>query len=206
MPLPLLAVSVLGLVALGVLALLAWREVAASRAAQHDRDVVTAHWESLVMQRRDLRLAVDAAGVPALHGRAGLFGYVIRVGDEGPSQGRPWACAAAITAASSLTVRRHGDASSTLPDLADGLRTGDDDFDAVFEVRCDDADAARACLGPDVRAAMLALPAAWACLDDGGLRLDLGSSATAVDHALVDALRDLVVAVGRASSRAVAAG
>ena len=73
-------------------------------------------------------------------------------------------------------------------------------------MRCDDADAARACLGVDVRTAMLALPAAWACLDDGGLRLDLGSSATAVDHALVDALRDLVVAVGRASSRAVAAG
>ena len=74
------ALSLLGLLAL-VARLLLDRGVVRRRVA--DRDVVTAHWESLVMQRRDLRLAVDALGVPTLHGRAGAIPYTIQISAPG---------------------------------------------------------------------------------------------------------------------------
>ncbi len=177
------------------------------RRGRLDRTVVTAHWESLVMQRRDLRLAVDAVGVPTLHGRAGSVAYTIQVSPaDGPWGGRPLAQTAALAGAPRIALRRKGEESVPVPGMPAELSTGDDDFDAVFEVRCDDPEAARARLGGTVRAAMLAIPGAFAWADGEGLRVDLGASATAIDGALLDALREVLVGVAGAAPPAVAAG
>ena len=202
-----LIVALLGLAVLLLMGAGAYADAAGRKRAADDRASISAHWEALVMQRADLRLAVDAAGVPTLHGRAGGFGYAIRLHEGGgPWAGRPWASAAAVTATSGITLCRRDGEGAPVPGLRDGIETGDADFDAVFEVRCDDAEAARARLAHDVRAAMLTLPGAYACLDEDGLRIDLGTSATAIDHALLDSLGEVLVALGRAAPPAVAAG
>lgn len=198
------ALFLLALVAFGARALL---DRASTLRREGDRDVVTAHWESLVMQRRDLRLAVDALGVPTLHGRVGPLAYTIQVSaPDGPWGARPLAHAPGLSGATRLALARKGERDVPVPGLPAGLTTGDDDFDAVFEVRCDDPEAARERLGRDVRAAMLAIPGAFAWVDADGLRVDLGASATTIDHALLDALRDVLRGIGRAAPPAVAAG
>lgn len=203
-PLVLAAALLVALFVLGARALL---DAASSRRLGADRDVVAAHWESLVMQRRDLRLAVDARGVPTLHGRVGSLAYTIAVSaPEGPWGQRPIARAAAARGASRLALSRKGERGVPVPGLPAALTTGDDDFDAVFDVRCDDPEAARAGLGREVRAALLAIPGAFVCLDADGLRVDLGASATSIDHALLDALRDVLRGIGAAAPPAVAAG
>lgn len=198
------ALLLLALIALGARAVL---DRAALQRRTSDRNVVTAHWESLVMQRRDLRLAVDVLGVPTLHGRVGSIAYTIQLSaDDGPWGHRPLAHAPSLSSAIPLAVVRKGERDAPVPALPSGITTGDDDFDAVFEVRCDDPEAARARLGREVRAAMLAIPAAFAWADADGLRVDLGASATVLDHALLDALRDVLQGVAAAVPPAVAAG
>lgn len=198
------ALLLLALLALGARALL---DRAALQRRTSDRNVVTAHWESLVMQRRDLRLAVDVLGVPTLHGRVGSVAYTIQLSDEDGAWGhRPFAHAPSLGGTTRLAVVRKGERDAPVPALPSELTTGDDDFDAVFEVRCDDPEAARAGLGREVRAAMLAIPGAFAWADAGGMRVDLGASATVLDHALLDALRDVLQGVAAAVPPAVAAG
>lgn len=198
------ALLLLGLVALGVRALF---DRASIQRGVTDRDVVTAHWESLVMQRRDLRLAVDAFGVPTLHGRVGPIAYTIQVSAGGGPWGlRPLAHASIPSSTGRIALCRKGEREVPVPGLPAALTTGDDDFDAVFEVRCDDPEAARAQLGVDVRAALLAIPGAFAWADADGLRVDLGASPTRIDDALLDALRDVLQGIGTAAPPAVAAG
>ncbi len=198
------ALSLFALFALGARALV---DRAAIRRGRFDRTLVTAHWESLVMQRRDLRLAVDAVGVPTLHGRVGSVAYTIQVSpSEGPWGGRPLAQTAALAGATRIALRRKGEEAVPVPGMPAELSTGDEDFDAVFEVRCDDPEAARARLGNAVRAALLAIPGAFAWADGEGLRVDLGASATSIDPALLDALRDVLVGLTGAAPPAVAAG
>lgn len=198
------ALSLLCLFALGGTVLV---DRAKGHRGRLDRAAVTAHWESLVMQRRDLRLAVDALGVPTLHGRAGSVAYTIAVSAlDGPWGGRPLAQTAAIAGTTRIALYRKGEQALPVPGLPAELSTGDEDFDAVFEVRCDDPEAARARLGRAVRAAMLAIPGAFAWADGEGLRVDLGESATAIDHALLDALREVLQGIGGAAPPAVAAG
>jgi hypothetical protein len=178
-----------------------------ARRADVGRDVVTAHWESLVMQRRDLRLAVDALGVPTLHGRVGPVAYTIQVSaPDGPWGGRPLAHASGLADAARITLARKGERELPVPALPAALTTGDEEFDAVFDARCDDPDSARARIGREVRAPLLAIPGAFAWVDPGGLRIDLGASATRIDHALLDALRDVLQGIAAASPPAVAAG
>ena len=192
------------LIALGVWALLG--RVALMQRV-NDRNIVTAHWESLVMQRRDLRLAVDAGGVPTLHGRVGAVAYTIELSARGGAWGdRPLAHAATLAHGPRVALVRKGVAGVPVPGLPAMITTGDDDFDAVFEVRCDDPEAVRARLGLEVRAALLAIPGAFAWVDADGLRVDLGASATTIDHALLDALRDVLLGLGCAAPPAVAAG
>ena len=204
----LLLASVLLLLALFALGARSLLDRAATRRVGADRDVVTAHWESLVMQRRDLRLAVDDVGVPTLHGRVGAVAYTIQVSAaDGPWGARPLARAATgASRVGRIALARRGEREVPVPGLPATLTTGDDDFDAVFDVRCDDPEAARAGLGREVRAALLAIPGAFACLDADGLRVDLGASATTIDHALLDALRDVLRGFGAAAPPAVAAG
>lgn len=198
------ALSLLGLLAL-IARLLLDRGAVRRRVA--DRDGVTAHWESLVMQRRDLRLAVDALGVPTLHGRAGAIPYTIQVSaPDGPWGGRPLAHASSLAAAARISLGRKGERELPVPSLPAALTTGDEEFDAVFDLRCDDPDGARARVGREVRAALLSIPGAFAWVDAGGLRVDLGASATSIDHALLDSLRDVLQGVGAAPPPAVAAG
>ncbi|MBK8692863.1 MAG: hypothetical protein IPN17_11360 [Deltaproteobacteria bacterium] len=204
---PLIFAAALLLLALFTFAIRALLDRAALQRRTSDRNVVTAHWESLVMQRRDLRLAVDAQGVPTLHGRVGPIAYTIRVSAlDGPWGGRPLAQAPSLSNTPRIALSRKGEREVPVPGLPSELTTGDDDFDAVFEVRCDDPEAARAGLGREVRAAMLAIPAAFACADAEGLRVDLGASATVIDHAMLDALRDVLRGLGSAAPPAVAAG
>lgn len=204
---PLLLAAALALLALGALAVRVLLDRGTVRRRVADRDVVTAHWESLVMQRRDLRLAVDALGVPTLHGRAGAIPYTIQVSvSDGPWGGRPIAHASGLAHDARIALVRKGEREAPVPALPAAVTTGDADFDAVFDARCDEPEAARARLGRDVRAALLAIPGAFARVDADGLRVDLGPSATTIDHALLDALRDVVRGIGAAAPPAVAAG
>ncbi|MDB4931873.1 MAG: hypothetical protein JWM10_4357, partial [Myxococcaceae bacterium] len=145
---PLLLAAALALLALGAFVVRALLDRGVVRRRVADRDVVTAHWESLVMQRRDLRLAVDALGVPTLHGRVGAIPYTIQVSaSDGPWGGRPLACAAGLADAARIALVRKGEREAPVPALPADFTTGDDDFDAVFDARCDDPEAARARLG-----------------------------------------------------------
>lgn len=198
------AFSLLALLAVGATVLV---DRASGQRGRLDRAAIAAHWESLVMRRRDLRLAVDAVGVPTLHGRAGSLAYTIAVtAPDGPWGGRPLAQTTALAGTTRLALCRKGELAVPVPGMPAAVSTGDEDFDAVFEVRCDDPEAARARLGQAVRAAMLAIPGAFAWVDAGGLRVDLGASATAIDDALLDALREVLVGIGGAVPPAVAAG
>jgi hypothetical protein len=204
---PIFFAAALALFALGAFVVRVLLDRGTVRRRVADRDVITAHWESLVMQRRDLRLAVDALGVPTLHGRVGAIPYTIQVSAaDGPWGGRPLAHAAGLASPARVTLVRKGERAAPVPALPAALTTGDDDFDAVFDARCDEPEAARARLGRDVRAALLAIPGAFARVDADGLRVDLGASATTIDHALLDALGDVVRGIGAAAPPAVAAG
>lgn len=183
----------LALVALFTALTVWWMDRAAELSTRAERDAVSAQWEALVLQRQDLRLAVDERGEPTLHGRASGVSYTLGVlaRDDGWG-GLVGVQARAEGPAFDLLVHRGPDAPEWLASPGEPFATGDADFDSVFTARAADVEGARARLDPGVRAAILAVPGVSLSLRDGALVVVTELNASEVDGALIDSVVTVV--------------
>lgn len=183
----------LALVALFTALTVWWMDRAAELSTRAERDAVSAQWEALVLQRQDLRLAVDERGEPTLHGRAAGVSYTLGALDrEDGWSGLLGVQARSEAALGDLLLQRGTEVPEWLTAPAETFATGDADFDAVFTARASDVEGARARLDEGVRAAVLAIPGASLWLRDGALLVVTDISPAAVDGALIDSVGAVV--------------
>lgn len=183
----------LALVALFTALTVWWMDRAAELSTRAERDAISAQWEALVLQRQDLRLAVDERGEPTLHGRAAGVPYTLCALDrEDGWSGLLGAQARSGATLGDLLIHRGPDAPEWTTPPGEPFATGDADFDAVFTARAADVEGVRARLDEGVRAAMLAIPGAAVSLRDGALVVVTGISPAAVDGALIDSVATVV--------------
>lgn len=173
-----------------------WMDRASALTARAEHDAVSVQWESLVLARQDLRLAVDERGQPTLHGRASgvpfTLGFLSR---DDAMNGLLGVTAATELSLGDLVIFRGTEPLSSVPSTSVVFSTGDADFDSVFTARATNAERARLCLDDTVRGALLAIPGGGVYLRDNVLVLVSELSAAAVDSAMIDSVVTVVTAL-----------